>query len=503
MAGLSPADIASPIRSLFSGSRNVRVVQADVNGVDLARRQVKTTVGAFDYDYAVLATGAQHAYFGNEQWEDHAPGLKSLEQATEIRRRVLTAFERAECEKDPTQRRALLTFAVIGGGPTGVELAGAIGEMTRFTLARDFHNIDPKLTRIVLVEAGPRILPSFEPELASRAARELEQLGVQVWVNSRVTEVSASGLRVGEEHLRCSTVIWGAGVQASALGKALPAERDPQGRVVVGQDLSIANDRRVFVIGDQAHFRPEGSERALPGVASVAIQQGRYVARTILADQKGSERTPFVFRDKGQMATIGRRRAVLQLGAFRTSGAIAWGLWLLVHIYFLSGFRNRLFVLMHWCWSYLTFSRGARLIVEKHWHSYGAASQGVPAASLAPAPAPAQAAASNMVAPHAAAPHAAAPHAAVTHAAVTSASVPLVVEPQQAHPGAAAAPNVSEPPMPNSSASPESLPGAPVLSQRIEAAAQRAGSPEEWWDEPTRWIKPEPSPRDTSVRRSA
>jgi hypothetical protein len=306
---------------------------------------------------------------------------------------------------------------------------------------------------------------------------------------------------VGEEHLRCSTVIWGAGVQASALGKALPAERDPQGRVVVGQDLSIANDRRVFVIGDQAHFRPEGSERALPGVASVAIQQGRYVARTILADQKGSARTPFVFKDKGQMATIGRRRAVLQLGAFRTSGAIAWGLWLLVHIYFLSGFRNRLFVLMHWCWSYMTFSRGARLIVEKHWHSYGAASQGAAAASLTPAPA--QAAVSNVVAANTVAANTVAANTVAANTALTSAGSPLVVEPQLAHPGAATAPNVSEPPMPNSSVSPESLPGAPVLSQRIEAAAQRAGSPEEWWDEPTRWIKPEPSPRDTSVRRSA
>ena len=390
MAGLSPADIASPIRGLFSSDENVRVVHAEVTSVDVEARQVKTPVGPFDYDYVVLASGAQHAYFGNEHWEDHAPGLKNLEQATEIRRRVLTAFERAECEPDPSRRRALLTFAVIGGGPTGVELAGAIGEMTRFTLARDFRNIDPKLTRIVLIEAGPRILPSFDPELASRAARELEQLGVQLWVNSRVTDISAVGVRVGEEHLACNTVIWGAGVQASALGKSLPAATDPQGRVIVGEDLALLNQKCVFVIGDQAHFRPADGDRALPGVASVAIQQGRHVAKVILADMQGQPRAAFRFKDKGQMATIGRRRAVMQRGPFRSSGTFAWCMWLLVHIYFLSGFRNRLFVLMHWCWSYLTFSRGSRLILEKRWHSY--AGQPLAAQPLGAQPLPASAA---------------------------------------------------------------------------------------------------------------
>jgi len=378
MAGLSESDIASPIRGLFSHSANVRVVQADVTGVEASRRQVLTSVGTFDYDYVVLATGAQHAYFGNEAWEDHAPGLKNLEQATEIRRRVLSAFERAECEADPQRRRALLTFAVIGGGPTGVELAGAIGEMTRFTLARDFRNIDPKLTRIVLIEAGPRILPSFDAELASRAGRELEQLGVQLWVNSRVTEIGAHGVHVGAEYLACSTVIWGAGVQASALGQSLPAERDAQGRVVVSEDLSIAGDRHVFVIGDQSHFRAPGAARPLPGVASVAIQQGRHVARVIQSDLRGQPRQAFRFQDKGQMATIGRRRAVLQRGGFRSTGTFAWFMWLVVHIYFLSGFRNRLFVLLHWSWSYLTFSRGARLIIEKEWHSYAGAAPAAP-----------------------------------------------------------------------------------------------------------------------------
>jgi NADH dehydrogenase len=374
MAGLSPADIASPIRGLFSRSENVRVVQADVVGLDLPQRQLQTNVGAFDYDYLVLAAGAQHSYFGNERWEEHAPGLKSLEQATEIRRRVLSAFERAECEPDPGRRRALLTFAVIGGGPTGVELAGAIGEMTRFTLARDFRHIDPKLTRIVLIEAGPRILPSFEPSLASRATRELERLGVQLWVNSRVTEINAGGVHVGADHLACNTVIWGAGVQASPLGSNLPAARDPQGRVVVGQDLTLEADPRVFVIGDQAHFKPAGAERPLPGVATVAIQQGRHAARVILADIAGRPRPCFRFRDKGQLATIGRRRAVLQRGGVRLAGFVAWLLWLVVHIYFLVGFKNRMIVVMNWLWSYLTFSRGARLIEEKQWHSYRAAS---------------------------------------------------------------------------------------------------------------------------------
>ncbi len=440
MAGLSEADIASPIRSLFSSYENVSVVQAEVTCVDVNARQVKTAVGTFEYDYVVLATGAQHAYFGNEQWEDHAPGLKNLEQATEIRRRVLTAFERAECEPDPSRRRALLTFAVIGGGPTGVELAGAIGEMTRFTLARDFRNIDPKLTRIVLIEAGPRILPSFDPELASRAARELEQLGVQVWVNSRVTDVTANGVRVGEEHLACNTVIWGAGVQASPLGKSLPAKTDAQGRVVVGEDLALADQKNVFVIGDQAHFRPADAERALPGVASVAIQQGQHVAQLILAELRGQPRAAFRFNDKGQMATIGRRRAVLQRGRFRSAGTFAWSMWLLVHIYFLSGFRNRVFVLLHWCWSYLTFSRGSRLIVEKHWHSYTAPAEPVTA----------------------------------TLTRSIEAVQPSLPAPAPGVPAPALLAPISMPP-----------------SARLELLAPESAPPE-GWEEPTRWLSEEP-----------
>jgi NADH:quinone reductase (non-electrogenic) len=370
MAGLSPCDIATPIRGLMSNYENVHVIHGDVTAIDVNSRVVHSSAGSYGYDYVVLATGAQHAYFGQEQWEQHAPGLKTLEQATEIRRRVLSAFERAECETDANRRRALLTFVVVGGGPTGVELAGAIGEMSRFTLAKDFRNIDPKLTRIVLVEAGSRILPAFDADLASRATRELEKLGVQLWTHARVTRISPRGVYVGEEHLSASTVLWAAGVQASHLGKDLQVPRDPQGRVMVGADLCIPERPEVFVVGDQAHCRPRGSERALPGVATVAIQQGLYVAQTILADGVGSPRRPFVFRDKGQMAAIGRRRAVMQRGRFRSAGVFAWLMWLLVHIYFLSGFKNRLFVLMQWSWSYLTFARGSRLIESRDWRSY-------------------------------------------------------------------------------------------------------------------------------------
>lgn len=370
MAGLSPSDIATPIRGMMSRFKNVHVIQGSVSGIDTTTRRVRSSAGEYEYDYLVLATGAQHSYFGENRWEEHAPGLKTLEQATEIRRRVLSAFENAECEKSAEKRRALLTFVVVGGGPTGVELAGAIGEMTRFTLARDFRNIDPKLTRIVLLEAGPRILPSFDEALASKATRELETLGVQIWANSRVTLINDGGVHVGDEQLRSRTVLWAAGVQASPLGQDLGAERDRQGRVVVGRDLSIPLCPEVFVVGDQAHHKPEGSHRPLPGVATVALQQGCFVARQIARDMAGRPREPFRFNDKGQMAAIGRRRAVMQRGRFQSTGVFAWLLWLLVHIYFLSGFKNRLFVVMQWGWSYLTFSRGSRLIVEPDWRSH-------------------------------------------------------------------------------------------------------------------------------------
>ena len=369
MAGLSPAEIAAPIRGLLRGMRAVTVIQGHADALDVAGRRVLGDFGALPYDCAIIATGAQHAYFGKERWERFAPGLKTLEQATEIRRRVLTAFELAERESDPELRKQWLTFVIVGGGPTGVELAGAIGEMSRFTLARDFRRIDPKLTRVILVEAGPRILPSFTPELASRAARDLEAIGVQIWTHSAVTEIDASGVQIGTERIRTGTVLWAAGVRASDLGASFGAERDGQGRVKVEPDLSVPGHPELLVLGDLAHV-PGPDGRPLPGIAPVALQQGRHAARTILGDLRGKPRQPFVYRDKGQMATIGRSRAVVQTGALRIGGLFAWIAWLVIHIYYLSGFKNRLFVLFQWAWSYFTFARGARLIVGKSWQSY-------------------------------------------------------------------------------------------------------------------------------------
>jgi NADH dehydrogenase len=367
MAGLSPADIAVPIRSLLARYRNIRVLQGEVQGLDLPNHRIQTTFGELPFDYLILAGGSQHSYFGHDDWETYAPGLKTIEQATEIRRRVLMAFEQAELSTDPEQRKRQLTFVIIGGGPTGVELAGAIGEMTRFTLAKDFRNIDAKLARIILVEAGPRILPTFSDSQASRAMRDLESLGVQTWTNSRVTRVDDHGVFVGGEHIEAATVLWAAGVQASKLGQKTGAECDRQGRVKVSSDLSLPNNYNVFVAGDMAHVTGADGQ-SLPGVAPVALQQGVYLARLIRGEvEKGRERKPFRFIDKGQMATIGRSRAIVEIGKFHLAGRFAWLLWLIVHIYYLTGFRNRIFVVMQWAWSYLTFRRGARLIVDKEW----------------------------------------------------------------------------------------------------------------------------------------
>ena len=369
MAALSPADIAAPIRSLLSG-RNVRVIQASAKRVDVERRTVVTSAGEFAYDYLLLACGAQHAYFGHEEWEPHAPGLKSLPQATEIRRRVLEAFEIAERETDANARRRHLTFVVVGGGPTGVELAGAIGEMSRFTLAKDFRTIDPRQTRIILVEAGERILAGFDQKLAARAMRDLESLGVQVWTSSRVTKISAEGVMVGAEHIASSTVLWAAGVRAADVGRTLGVPVDNAGRVIVGDDLTIPGHPEVFVAGDLANRVGEDG-KPLPGVALVAMQQGIYTAKMIGNDIAGRARVPFRYRDLGKLATIGRSRAICEIFGLKLSGWIAWWVWLLVHIYRLSGFRNRIIVLIQWAWSYMTFTRGARLIVGKEWQSYG------------------------------------------------------------------------------------------------------------------------------------
>jgi NADH dehydrogenase len=356
MAGLSPAEIAAPIRGLLSRHRNVRVLREEVLGVELAARRIATASGALDYDVLVLACGAQHAYFGHEAWEEHAPGLKTLEQATEIRRRVLSAFEDAEKEADPER----------------VELAGAIGEMSRFTLARDFRRIDPKLTRVILIEAGPRILPSFSDTLASRAVRDLEALGVQVWTRSPVTGIDAGGVDLGRERIQTATALWAAGVLPSRLGATLGVPLDPQGRVIVLSDLSLPGHPEVFVIGDQARVSaPDGNP--LAGIAPVALQQGKWVGDVIRNDLEGRPREPFRYRDKGQMATIGRSRAIVEIGSLRFGGLLAWLLWIVVHIYYLTGFENRLLVVIQWAWSYATFRRGARLIVGKEWRFYAGA----------------------------------------------------------------------------------------------------------------------------------
>jgi NADH:ubiquinone reductase (H+-translocating) len=373
MAALSPADIAVPIRSLFAKVRNIRVLKAEARQVDVNARKVVTDCGEFQYDYLMLACGSQHAYFGHEEWEQDAPGLKTLPQATEIRRRVLEAFEAAERDTNVEARRRHLTFVVVGGGPTGVELAGAIGEMSRYTLARDFRSIDPRQTRVILIEAGPRILPSFDDKLAARAMRDLESLGVQVWPHSRVTNVGEGGVDVGNEHVASSTVLWAAGVRAADVGRTLSgATLDQVGRVRVNPDLTIPGHPEVFVLGDMARFE-EGEGKLLPGVALVAMQEGIYAANVVRKEaQRGAvaERTPFRYHDLGQMATIGRSRAIAEFGKLRLAGYFAWWFWLIVHIYRLSGFRNRLSVLVQWAWSYMTFGRGARLIVGKEWQAY-------------------------------------------------------------------------------------------------------------------------------------
>jgi NADH dehydrogenase len=369
-AGLSPADIAAPIRSILSDFANIEVLEGEVTSVDFDKRVVVADFGSFDYDYLILACGSLHSYFGHDEWEEHAPGLKSIEGATEIRRRILSSFEEAERSEDVQRRRYLLTFVVVGGGPTGVELAGAIGEMSRFTLSRDFKRIDPKLARVILVESGERILSAFPPKLSSRATRDLESLGVQVWRHCEVTGIDARGVQIGDERVEAATVLWAAGVRAASLNQALGVTLDRNGRVIVGADLALEGHPEVFAIGDQCRFEQTG--QPLPGVAPVAIQQGRFAARTIRDELAGRPRGKFHYVDKGQLATIGRSRAVAEVGKLRLGGFVAWMIWLFVHIYFLTGFKNRLVVVFHWGISYLTYGRGARLIVGRDWRITGA-----------------------------------------------------------------------------------------------------------------------------------
>jgi NADH:ubiquinone reductase (H+-translocating) len=367
MAGLSPADIAAPIRSMLARYRNIKVLLGTVSSIDLRKNVAETEFGELPFDYAILACGGAHFYFGHDEWEDFAPGLKTLEQATEIRRRVLTAFENAERTSDPDERSRLLTFVIVGGGPTGVELAGAIAEMSRLTLAKDFRSISAGSARVLLVEAGPRILPTFSEPQAARAARDLESLGAQVKVSSVVTNIDAEGVQLGDERIRAGVVLWAAGVKASPLGAAAGLEVDAQGRVIVEPDLTVKGHPHVFVAGDQARFTHQ-TGKPLPGTAPVAMQAGRHAARMILRDLTQRPREAFHFVDKGQMATIGRSRAILEIGSLKLGGWLAWVLWLVIHIYYLTGFKNRLLVVVQWAWSYVTFGRGARLITARDWH---------------------------------------------------------------------------------------------------------------------------------------
>lgn len=360
-AGLSPADIAYPIRGIVSRHRNVSVVLGKVTGVDLPARAVLIGERRVPYDYLVIATGARHAYFGHDEWEAYAPGLKKIDDATEIRRRVLLAFERAEASDDEAERRRLLTFVIVGGGPTGVEMAGAIVELAHKALSRDFRRIDPSIARVVLVEAAPRVLLSFPESLSETARRSLERLGVEVRLGRAVTACDPQGVVVGDERIEATTVIWAAGVAASPAARWLGAEKDRAGRVKVNRDLSLPGHPEVFVIGDTAAAE-DGRGGMLPGVAPVAKQQGGYVARAIVARLRNQGAAPFRYRDLGNMATIGRKAAVADLGWLHLSGLPAWLLWGVVHVAFLIGFRNRIAVLLDWLWAYVTFQRGARLI---------------------------------------------------------------------------------------------------------------------------------------------
>jgi NADH:ubiquinone reductase (H+-translocating) len=360
-AALNPADIAAPIRSVFRGWPNVSVILAEAVKVDVAARKLLLSDGELAYDYLVLATGATHSYFGHDEWARLAPGLKSIEDALDIRRRVLLAYEMAEREPDLDRRQAWMTFVIIGGGPTGVELAGALAEISRQALSREFQHIDPTQARIILIESVPRVLPPYPEDLSAKARIQLDRLGVDVRAGVRVTSVDGEGVMLGQERIVARTVIWAAGVAASPLARTLGAPLDRAGRVVVDATLAVPGRDDVFVIGDLAAVEQDG--KPVPGVAPAAIQMGRHVARNILRTLAGQPRQPFRYRDKGSFATIGRGKAVGEtLGGLRLWGFPAWIAWLAIHIFFLIGFRNRVLVIFQWAYSYLTFRRGARLI---------------------------------------------------------------------------------------------------------------------------------------------
>jgi NADH:ubiquinone reductase (H+-translocating) len=359
-AALSPGDIAVPIRRILRSQANATVVLAKALSIDTKARRVTLDEGQIDYDYLVVATGATHSYFGHDAWQEFAPGLKSIEDALHIRRRVLVAYEEAERETDPVAQEAWLTFVVVGGGPTGVELAGALAEISRHVLDHDFRRIDPKSARVVLVEAGPRILPTFEEASSARAKEQLAELGAEVLTSARVTDIDATGVTLEDQRIAARTVLWGAGVTASPLATTMGVPLDRAGRVRVLPDLSVPGAPNVFVIGDLAALEQDG--KPVPGVAPAAMQEGRHAAKNIVRKTRGDAALPFHYKDKGSLATIGRASAVAELGSVRLSGLLAWLAWLFIHILFLIGFRNRYLVLSEWAWGYVTYERGARLI---------------------------------------------------------------------------------------------------------------------------------------------
>jgi NADH:quinone reductase (non-electrogenic) len=362
-AGLSPGEIAAPIRGVLRKYSNVEVLLGEVDSFDLEQKKVGLRDGSdLLYDYLIVASGATHSYFGHNEWEELARGLKTVEDATEIRRRVLLAFELAERQAHISGHAEPVHFVVVGGGPTGVELAGTLAEVASKALARNFRHIDPRTTRILLLEGGPRILPAYPPDLSRSAQEQLERLGVQVRTSAQVTGVEPGQVRVGEEILPASVTLWAAGVRASSLGRKLGVEVDRAGRVIVSPDLSVPGHPEVFVVGDLANLKDPKTGNLLPGLAPVAMQEGHHAAWNIGRDLKSKRREPFHYIDKGTMATIGRAAAIAQIGKLHVSGFIAWIMWLFVHIMYLVGFRNRILVMLEWAWSYLTYQRSARLI---------------------------------------------------------------------------------------------------------------------------------------------
>ena len=362
-AALSPADIAAPIRGILGRCQNTEVILAEVKSVDVAAKTLNLGDQQMSYDYLILATGSRHSYFGHDEWEKLAPGLKSLEDAVEIRRRLLLAFEYAEKITDKAAKAAAMTFVIIGGGPTGVEMAGAIAEIARYTLDKDFKHIDPSSARVVLVEGDERIISAFPEDLSASALKQLKALGVEVRTGIHAKNLTEAGLEVGEEFIPCRVKIWAAGNAASFVGKTMGVPVDKAGRVIVNEDLTIPGHPEVQVIGDLANFTHQGG-KPLPGVSPVAMQQGRHAARNILAMMDGRKPQRFRYWDKGSMATIGRNKAVADLNFIHLSGLPAWLVWLFVHIIFLVGFRSRIAVLMEWAWAYVTFNKGARLITR-------------------------------------------------------------------------------------------------------------------------------------------